>query len=441
MPGQPDANARFVATALLRRTFTLQPISRELARLRGRRTKALRELAQQLVAVFGSGTRPREVDVARFLQASATFQSAFAQLFLDRELLPRPRMHPATGAPQTWQVPRLTTLLALGRWLHLDPAELEALRARSRRERSTVLPRHQHYHWQWIPRRGGMPRLIEAPKVRLKAVQRRILDGLLAHVPAHDAAHGFVRGRDCRSFVAPHTGQRCVLRMDVRDFFVSFRRARVLRVFLNIGYPELVAQALADLCTTRTPRAVCSQGLGPPLGVATAELLRSKLTPRHLPQGAPTSPTLANLATFSLDARLRGLAKTFGATYTRYADDLLFSGSAEFARDAARCEVRVAAVLLECGLEAAHRKTKVMRAGASQRAAGLVMNVHPAIPRRDRELLEAILVNCVRRGVAGQNRGGHPDFRAHLRGRIAHVASVHPGLGMRLLGLFEQIVW
>jgi RNA-directed DNA polymerase len=283
--------------------------------------------------------------------------------------------------------------------------------------------------------------LIEAPKQRLKAVQRRILEGVLACVPAHPAAHGFVRGRNCTTLVRPHTGQRCVLRMDAKDFFASFRRARVLRVFLNLGYPEPVAVAFADLCTASTPRRVLERGLGPSPGDAAAESLRAKLRLRHLPQGAPTSPALANLCAFSLDARLTGLAKKFGANYTRYADDLLFSGGEAFARDAHRCEVYAAAVLLECGLDTAHRKTKVLRAGTSQGAAGLVMNVHPAIPRRDREQLEAILVNCARRGVAGQNRAGHPDFRAHLRGRIAHVASVHAALGERLATLFEQIVW
>lgn len=76
--------------------------------------------------------------------------------------------------------------------------------------------------------------MIEAPKQRLKAVQRRILgEGVLACVPAHPAAHGFVCGRNCTTLVRPHTGQRCVLRMDAKDFFASFRRARVLRVFLG----------------------------------------------------------------------------------------------------------------------------------------------------------------------------------------------------------------
>lgn len=434
------SNATLAAAALLRGPFEAAALAKVLCSLRGKRTRDLRSLATQMVAAFGNGSRPRECEVAAFLEANDLFKRAFRRVGITLEELPRARMVPASGAPASWRVPAIRSLGELGDWLGLEGEELQAMRAPPWRERAVLEARHQHYHWQWIKRRNGPPRLIEAPKVRLKAMQHRILKGILAQVPAHDAAHGFVRARNTVSFTTPHAGRRCVLRMDVKDFFPSFRRARVLRVFLTMGYPEPVAAALADLCTTRTPRAVCVQGLGES-AAGMAEQMRSRLRRRHLPQGAPTSPALANLCAFAMDARLCGLARKFGAVYTRYADDLLFSGDGAFARDAARCEVYAAAVLLECGLEAAHRKTRIMRSSVSQRAAGLVMNLRPAIPRRERELLEAILCNCVRRGVAGQNRSGHRDFRAHLRGRIAQVVHLHPQQGARFLELFSQIRW
>src|SRR5262249_19106432 len=141
----------------------------------------------------------------------------------------------------------------------------------------------------------------------------------------------------------------------------------------------------------------------------------------HLPQGAPTSPALANLAAYRLDARLAGLAESVDAQYTRYADDLVFSGGATFARTIGRFPVHVAAVALEEGFAVQHRKTRVMRQGVRQRAAGVVLNRRINLPRADYDQIKAILCNCLRHGPQGQNRAGVDDFRAHLSGRIAHA--------------------
>ena len=161
----------------------------------------------------------------------------------------------------------------------------------------------------------------------------------------------------------------------------------------------------------------------------------------HLPQGAPTSPALANLAAYRLDARLAGLARAAEANYTRYADDLVFSGGEAFARSIARFPTHVAAIALEEGFAVQHRKTRVMRQGVSQRAAGVVINQKINMPRDDYDRLKAILCNCVRHGPHGQNREGVADFRAHLAGRVAHARRLNPGRGQRLLRLFEQIAW
>ena len=89
-----------------------------------------------------------------------------------------------------------------------------------------------------------------------------------------------------------------------------------------------------------------------------AELERAHLLYRrpHLPQGAPTSPALANLCAFRLDRRLSGLAEAAGARYTRYADDLAFSGDVPFGRMAERFSVQVAAIVAEEGFSVAARK-------------------------------------------------------------------------------------
>jgi hypothetical protein len=100
-----------------------------------------------------------------------------------------------------------------------------------------------------------------------------------------------------------------------------------------------------------------------------------------------------------------------------------------------------AAILIEEGFSAAHRKTRIMPGAVSQRAAGLVLNHSPALPRSGRDTLKAILTNCLNHGPASQNRAGHPDFRAHLQGRLAHATHTHPSSAAKLRALFESIPW
>ena len=161
----------------------------------------------------------------------------------------------------------------------------------------------------------------------------------------------------------------------------------------------------------------------------------------HLPQGAPTSAALANLAAHRLDARLSGLARVAGASYTRYADDLVFSGGETFARSIARFPTHVAAIALEEGFAVQHRKTRVMRQGVRQRAGGVVLNRKTNIARDEYDRLKAILHNCVRYGPRDQNRAGVPNFPAHLAGRVAYVSRLNPQRGARLLALFEKVDW
>ena len=162
---------------------------------------------------------------------------------------------------------------------------------------------------------------------------------------------------------------------------------------------------------------------------------------RHLPQGAPTSPALANLAAYRLDLRLASWVAACGATYTRYADDLAFSGGPDFARTGHRFRRTVLQVILEEGFRPNAAKSRWMTPGGRQHLAGLVVNRLPNVRRDEFDLLKAILTNCVRHGPAGQNRGSHPDFRAHLLGRIAHVSAVHRERGGKLRGLFDRIDW
>ncbi|NNG05028.1 MAG: RNA-directed DNA polymerase, partial [Inquilinus sp.] len=295
----------------------------------------------------------------------------------------------------------------------------------------------QHYSYAWVPKRRGAPRLIEAPKPRLKALQRQILRDILDRIPVHEAAHGFVKGRSCLGGAARHGGEAVVATLDLADFFPSVPLERVHGIFRCLGYPTAVARLLTGLCSTTTPRGVlaAAPGVKRPPGAFVPEAAP------HLPQGAPTSPALANLSANRLDARLDQLAEYAGARYTRYADDLAFSGDDEFAAGIGSFLATVEEIIRAERFAPNRRKTRIMRRAGRQQVTGLVVNQHLNVPRPDYDRLKAILHNCARHGPAGQNRDGHPDFRAHLDGRVGWVQTVNPHRGLKLRLLFEAIAW
>jgi RNA-directed DNA polymerase len=379
------------------------------------------------------------------LREDAGVQRAYKKqsLRLRFTVWPEPEMTPAPGPPASWPAPAIATPADLASFLDLAPNQLDWFADCQSREGDDRDEPVRHYRYRWVGKPSGSFRLIEAPKPRLKQFQRKLLDAILLPIPPHDAAHGFRPGRSVTTFVAPHVGQTIVLKMDLVDFFVSITSARVIAIYLTAGYPEAVARILTGLCTNTVPLSVWNLlDMEPDLARSTATWRSRRLYREpHLPQGAPSSPALANLAAYRLDARLAGLALTAEARYTRYADDLVFSGGEAFARTIARFPTHVAAIALEEGFHVQHRKTRVMRQGVRQRAAGVVINQKSNITRNDYEQLKAILCNCARHGPHSQNRAGVADFRAHLAGRVAHVARLNPERGERLVRLFERIDW
>ena len=178
-----------------------------------------------------------------------------------------------------------------------------------------------HYHFHWVNKRQGGWRLIEAPKSTLKLVQTKILHELLDKIPVHSNAHGFAAGRSIVTNARPHVGQELLVKFDLANFYTTVTFARVVAVYRSLGYSREAAIWLGLLTTSSVPGNLGFDQQGPYVIV---DYMR-----RHLPQGAPTSPALANLSAFGMDVRLSGLAKSYEAKYTRYADDLTFSGPAE----------------------------------------------------------------------------------------------------------------
>jgi hypothetical protein len=418
-------------------------VSRAIATL-GRSWRWVPPLARRYLQAYNGRTTPRHKEVARFLLHDRGFRRARSKYSHELAIAERPAgphfMRPVEAA-RAWDVPAILSAGDLAAWLSMDPSSVDWLAdLKGLSYKGIGGPRLAHYQYRVLSKKSGGIRLIESPKQRLKEIQRRILSLILDRIPSHRAAHGFMKGRSIKTFSSPHAGQPVVLRMDLQDFFLCISGARIQTLFRTVGYPEPVADLLGGICTNATPRRVWNECAGE---IETNRLwdTRAQYARPHLPQGAPTSPALANLCAYKMDCRLAGLAKSVGAEYTRYADDLAFSGAEEFNRCVERFSTHVAVILQEEGFRVNHRKTRVMRRGVRQHLAGLVINRHPNVRRADFDLLKATLTNCVRMGPASQNHEKHPSFQAHLEGRVGFVESINPGKGMRLREILDRIVW
>lgn len=271
-----------------------------------------------------------------------------------------------------------------------------------------------HYVHFRIPKRSGGMRLIMAPKRRLKALQRKLHALLTSRLPASEHAHGFVPERSVRTNAAPHVGKQVLIRFDLKDFFPSVTVARVRGLLCALGYAYPVATVIALLATEaqRQPVEIDGRRYYVPMGH------------RHCVQGAPTSPALCNAVAVKLDHRLAGLARNMGLAYTRYADDLTFSGD-----DPAVAEplIRlVRRIVHDEGFRLNDAKTKVCKRGTRQRVTGVTVNDVLGLSRQERRRLRAAL--------HAARKQGRLEGDALLAGKLAWVEMLNPSQAKKLRG-------
>ncbi|MBI3828877.1 MAG: RNA-directed DNA polymerase [Planctomycetes bacterium] len=342
---------------------------------------------------------------------------------------------------QRYGLQRLQTPEELAAWLKIPLKTLAWMADYHRTNYLEDVKKKQHYHYKWVKKRSSAGyRLIEAPKPMLKMIQRRIHEEILSKVPPHPAAHGFVAGRSIISNASQHAGKYVILKIDLQDFYPSIKRRRVLAVFRGLGYGVEASHWLMRLCVNCIPSNCDAPDDS---SKAFHWIIRGMYVPRHLPQGAPTSPALANFAAWALDVRLAGLAKKFGVTYTRYADDLTFSSDSKLMKGKSMTMLirYVRGIVKDEGFRWNASKKAVVRRGSRQVVTGLTVNAKPNVARKEFDALKAILHNCAKKGPASQNRSGVADFRAHLQGRIGFVRSVNPPKAARLQKVYEKIAW
>ena len=339
-----------------------------------------------------------------------------------------------------FQIPDIKNIGQLAEWLEITPHDLKWLCNHVRSD-SHVGNQSKHYVSRWMRKRTVGWRLIESPKPRLKTVQRKILHEILNAVPPHPLSCGFCVGRNIIDFVKPHIGRHVILKLDLKNFFTHVTIGRVHGLFRLLGYQRDVSHQLAMLTTVQSGEEIfgfAAQGLPSPNVVAVE--YKRQLRRRHLPQGAPTSPAIANLCAFRLDQRLSGLARSIGGVhYTRYADDLLFSGYRSFYRHTKTLNVVIGAIAIEEGFDLNFQKTRIADSSQRQKAGGVVLNARANLQRTEYDQLKVIVHNCSRFGVESQNRDDHPHFRQHLAGRIAWLELLNPEKGAKLRKKFESI--
>jgi hypothetical protein len=445
-----DKQTRFVrniAAGLLAGDWTVSGMRASVHRATGRQFGWATSLAKRILAAHPQP--PAFTALLQWLSADAGFTQTLAKLARGRKVEDRfPRRTifciPAEPPPPypVWvaHLPQWRTEYECAKALGVTLRRLLWLSDPTGRNPWQRDERLRTYRYRWVLKSRGGSRLLEIPSPLLRRTQRRLLDQLLKHVTTHPAAHGFRSGCSAVTNAAEHCGRAVVIRFDLTDFFPSIPVGRVFQLFRTLGYPEPVVRLLASLCTARLPRPAWNTRPNPaPDGSDYSKWVR--LNARHLPQGAPTSPAIANLVAFRLDHRLAGLAKTCGATYTRYADDLTFSGGEELRRSSRRFARRVLLIAAEEGFAVNRGKTRVLTRAVRQTVTGVVVNVRPNVPRAEFDLLKAILTNCLRHGPVSQNRENVSDFRAHLAGRVSYVAAVNPVRGRKLWAIFDRIAW
>ena len=313
-------------------------------------------------------------------------------------------------------LPALTTFSDIASALGVPPEKLQWLTY----ERGAA--NMDHYSRFEIPKRSGGMRLISSPKSDLRAAQTWVREKILIHLPVHSAATAFRPGMSVVDNAVRHANSQVVVRMDLKDFFPSVTFQRVRGYFEYLGYNPGVASVLALICTD-APRVRLTRD-GDTHFVAIRE--------RSLPQGACTSPDLANLIAGALDRRLEGFAARTSWVYTRYADDLVFSTSSADASPH-RLIRSVTAINADEGFTVNTAKTRIMRAPNRQAVTGLLVNNGVQISRRDRKRIRAFLHRCETQGVDSVSLQIGKNARAVARGYFAWVHMVSPSAASELL--------
>ena len=260
--------------------------------------------------------------------------------------------------------------------------------------------KHQHYRTVKLPKENGEFRELCVPDDFLKAVQSKIAKNLLVHEEISPFATAYRSGGSTLRNASPHVGKSMVMKLDIRQFFDHCIYPVVKeKAFPAEKYSESNRVLLTLLCVHKDA----------------------------LPQGAPTSPAISNIILRDLDNIVGIWCTERDISYTRYCDDMTFSG--EFNPQEVKTIVK--SELRKLGLFLNDKKTIVLHSGQRKSITGIVANEKPNVPVAYRRKLRQELYYCQKYGIENHLTRTKSDAPAdcyirQLLGRINYVLSVDP---------------
>lgn len=322
-----------------------------------------------------------------------------------------------------YQLPKLKTEMDLANELGISLSKLKWLTFH--RKTATI----NHYFQFSIPKKGGGRREISAPKWDLRQAQSWIKEKILDQIPIHDRAFGFVKGRSILDNARPHVNKDVVIKIDLKDFFPTITFHRVKGLFQSFGYSGRISTLLA-LLTTEPPRKKVEFD---------GKYYYVALGKRQLPQGACTSPSIANIICRRLDKRLNQVAEKYGYCYTRYADDLTFSCGKDGMKKIGALIREVKNIIEFEGFQVNEKKVRILRSTGCQKVTGIVVNEKLNISRKDLKNFRALLYNVEKNGLEKENRNNHKDFWRYIQGYTSYIQMVRPDVGKKFAEQVKRI--
>lgn len=270
---------------------------------------------------------------------------------------------------------------------------------------------------------------------------------ILSKISPHTASTAYSEGNTVRKAAERHLRARWIVKVDIESFFESIKEPYVASIFERMGYPDLLSFQLGRLCTRlptiRSRKTIFQRRRTPEHGVMQSKWIG------FLPQGAPTSPQLANLVMRRSDRKVTLIARQAGLRYSRYSDDMIFSTPGAFTRDRGETFVHELYDKLGAfGFEANRTKTTISGPGARKIVLGLLVDRDaPRLPRDFRSNIEAHLHYCEREDVGPVAHARAREFDSviglhnHLLGLIAFACQIDRRYGDGLRTRMRAIDW